>query len=184
MKHQAALTWAAIVLLAGISAGLGWWLGHRVLIPAEKAPPPGLVVVGEGDLLPSLVLPELESGQPFTVSGPGRPRLINYWASWCGPCREEMPALDAFAAQQGGNGVQVIGIALDTREDALAFQRQVPVAFTLLLESAGPSDSSVRLGNARGILPYTVLLDAQGRRVKTHYGAFPNAESVRRWAAD
>jgi hypothetical protein len=42
----------------------------------------------------------------------------------------------------------------------------------------------VRLGNARGILPYTVLLDAQGRLVKTHYGAFPNAESVRRWASD
>ncbi len=184
MKREAALTWVAIVLLAGLSAGLGWWLGHRVLIPAEKAPSPGVTVVKEGERLPSLVLPELESGEPFTVSGPGRPRLINYWASWCGPCREEMPALDAFAAQQGGDGVLVIGIALDTRDDALAFQRQVPVAFPLLLEPAGPADSSVRLGNARGILPYTVLLDTQGRVVKTHYGAFPNAGSVRRWAAD
>lgn len=184
MNRQAVFTWVAIVMLAAVSAGLGWWLGHRVLIPAEKAPPPGVTVVKEGDLLPSLVLPGLESGEPFTVSGPGRPRLINYWASWCGPCREEMPALDAFAAQQGANGVQVIGIALDTREDALAFQRQVPVAFPLLLETAGLADSSVRLGNARGILPYTVLLDAQGRLVKTHYGAFPNAEAVRRWTAD
>lgn len=184
MKPQAVLTWVAIVLLAGLSAGLGWWLGHRVLIPAEKAPPPGVVVVKPGDPLPSLVLPELESGQPFTVSGPGRPRLINYWASWCGPCRAEMPVLDAFAAQQGANGVQVIGIALDTRDEALAFQRQVPVAFPLLLETAGPSDSSVWLGNARGILPFTVLVDAQGRLVKTHYGAFPSVGSVRRWATD
>ena len=184
MKHQAALTWVAIVLLAGVSAGLGWWLGHRVLVPAEKAPPPGVTVVQEGEALPLLVLPRLESGQPFTVSGPGRPRLVNYWASWCGPCRDEMPVLDAFAAQQGANGVQVIGIALDTREEALAFQRQVPVAFPLLLETAGLGDSSVRLGNARGILPYTVLLDARGRLVKTHYGAFPNAEAVRRWATD
>lgn len=184
MKHQAALTWAAIVVLAGVSAGLGWWLGHRVLIPAEKAPPPGVTVVQEGQALPPLVLPELVSGEPFTVSGPGRPRLINYWASWCGPCREEMPVLDAFSAQQGDNGVQVLGIALDTRDDALAFQRQFPVAFPLLLEAAGPADSSVRLGNARGILPYTVLLDARGHLVKTHYGAFPNAESVRRWATD
>lgn len=184
MNRQAVITWVAIVLLAAISAGLGWWLGHRVLIPAEKAPPPGLTVVKEGDLLPSLVLPELESGKPFTVSGPGRTRVINYWASWCGPCREEMPALDAFAAQQGANGVQVIGIALDNREDALAFQRQVPVAFPLLLEPAGLADSSVQLGNARGILPFTALVDGQGRLVKTHYGAFPNAEAVRRWAAD
>lgn len=184
MKHQATLTWAAIVLLAGISAGLGWWLGHRVLIPAERAPPPGVTVVKEGGLMPTLVLPDLESGQPFTVSGPGRPRLINYWASWCGPCRDEMPALDAFAAQEGVNGTQVIGVALDNRDDALAFQRQVPVAFPLLLETAGLADSSVRLGNARGILPYTALLDAQGRLVKTHYGAFSSADAVRRWVAD
>lgn len=184
MNRQAVATWVAIVVLAGVSAALGWWLGHRVLIPAEKAPPPGVTVVKEGERLPPLVLPELQGGQAFTVSGPGRPRLINYWASWCGPCREEMPALDAFAREEGANGVQVIGIALDTREDALAFQRQVPVAFPLLLETPGPADSSVRLGNARGILPYTVLLDAQGRLVKTHYGAFPDAEAVRRWAVD
>ncbi len=184
MKHQATLTWAAIVLLAGLSAGLGWWLGHRVLIPAEKAPPPGVVVVEPGQPVHALVLPELESGHPFTVSGPGRPRLINYWASWCGPCREEMPVLDAFAAQQGASGVQVLGIALDTRADALAFQRQVSVGFTLLLETAGPADSSVWLGNARGVLPFTVLLDAQGRLVKTHYGAFPSVESVQRWVSD
>jgi len=184
MKHQAALTWTAIVLLAGLSAGMGWWLGHRVLIPAEKAPPPGVTVVKPGEILSTLVLPELESGKAFTVSGPGRPRLINYWASWCAPCRAEMPVLDAYAAQQGGSGVQVLGIALDTREDALAFQRQVPVGFTLLLETAGLADSSVRLGNARGILPYTVLLDTQGRVVKTHYGAFPDVDSVREWAND
>lgn len=184
MNRQAVATWVAIVVLAGVSAALGWWLGHRVLIPAEKAPPPGVTVVKEGERLPPLVLPELQGGQDFTVSGPGQPRLINYWASWCGPCREEMPALDAFAREEGANGVQVIGIALDTREDAVAFQRQVPVAFPLLLETPGPADSSVRLGNARGILPYTVLLDAQGRLVKTHYGAFPDAEAVRRWAVD
>ena len=184
MNRQAALTWVAIVVLAGVSAALGWWLGHRVLIPAEKAPPPGVTVVQTGEALPSLVLPGLLDGEPFTVSGPGRPRLINYWASWCGPCREEMPVLDAFAAQQGDNGVQVLGIALDTRDEALAFQRQFPVSFPLLIETAGPADSSVRLGNARGILPYTVLLDAQGRLVKTHYGAFPSVDAVRRWAAD
>lgn len=184
MKHQAALTWATIVLLAGISAGLGWWLGHRVLVPAEKPPPPGVTVVRPGDILPNLVLPELENGEAFTVSGPGRPRLVNYWASWCGPCRAEMPVLDAFAAQAGGSGVQVLGIALDTREDALAFQRQVSVAFPLLLEPPGLADSSVWLGNARGILPYTVLLDAQGRVVKTHYGAFPDEESVQQWVSE
>lgn len=184
MNRQAVLTWVAIALLAALSAGLGWWLGHRVLIPAEKPAPPGVEVVQPGGLLPPIVLPELESGEPFTVSGPGRVRLINYWASWCGPCRAEMPVLDAFSAEQDANGVLVLGIALDTRAEALAFQRQVPVQFPLLLETAGPADSSVWLGNARGILPFTVLVDGQGRLVKTHYGAFPSVASVRRWVAD
>jgi thiol-disulfide isomerase/thioredoxin len=182
MRRESVLTWSAIVALTIVCGALGWWLGHRLLLPPERAAPPGLVVVAKGDVLDRLVLPELESGAPFEVSGPGRVRLVNFWASWCGPCRAEMPVLDAFAAEQGGNGVQVIGIALDDRDDALAFQRQVPVAFPLLVEPAGPADSSARLGNARGILPYTVLIDAEGRLRKTHYGAFPDVDAVRRWA--
>ncbi|MFH2078611.1 MAG: TlpA family protein disulfide reductase, partial [Pseudomonadota bacterium] len=69
-----------------------------------------------------------------------------------------------------------------SRDEALAFIRDVPVEFQLLVENPGPGDSSVQLGNRRGILPYTVLIDADGRLLKTHYGAFPDAESVREWA--
>ena len=184
MKREAVFTWTAIVALGALSAGLGWWLGHRALMPAERPPPPGLVVVKIGEPLPDLAFPSLEDGAPTTVSGPGRIRLINYWASWCGPCRKEMPVLDAYAAEQGDNGIQVLGIALDTAEEARAFRRAVPVRFTLLLETPGPGDSSVRLGNARGILPYTVLVDAEGRLVKTHYGAVPDVEAVQAWVQD
>lgn len=184
MKREAALTWTAIIVLGGISAGLGWWLGQRTLTPAEQPPPPGLEVVKIGEPMPPLDFAPLDSGPPLVVSGPGRPRLINYWASWCGPCRKEMPVLDAYAAEQGGNGVQVIGVALDSPDEARAFLREVPVAFRLAVEIPGPGDSSVRLGNARGILPYTVLVDAQGRLAKTHYGAFPDVQAVRAWVRD
>ena len=184
MKREAVLTWAAILVLGSISAGLGWWLGHRTLLPAERPPPPGLTVLAVGDALPPLALPELDGGRMRSLSGPGRPRLINYWASWCGPCRKEMPVLDAYATEQGDNGVQVIGIALDTPAEARAFLREVPVGFTVLLETPGRGDSSVRLGNSRGILPYTVLVDAGGRLAKTHYGAFPDAAAVREWVRD
>lgn len=182
MGRDSFLGWAAIVVLTVVCGALGWWLGVKLLLPPERPPPPGLVVVAKGEPVSRLVLPELESGAPFDLSGPGRVRLVNFWASWCGPCVAEMPILDAYAAEQGSHGVQVIGVALDDREDALAFQRRVPVAFTLLVEPAGPGDSSVRLGNARGILPYTVLIDAEGRLRKTHYGAFPDVEAVRHWA--
>jgi thiol-disulfide isomerase/thioredoxin len=184
LKRDAALTWSAIVVLGLVSAGLGWWLGQRALLPSERPPPPGLKVVPIGATLPDLAFPTIDGGEPVRLAGPGRPRLINYWASWCGPCRKEMPVLDAYAAEQGGNGVQVIGIALDSADEAAAFRRTVPVSFLLLLETPGPGDSSVRLGNTRGILPYTVLVDAEGRLAKTHYGAFPDVEAVRAWVRD
>ncbi|MBW8311167.1 MAG: TlpA family protein disulfide reductase [Rhizobium sp.] len=181
MKRDAILTWGAIVVLGGLSAWLGWWLGQRALMPDEKPAPPGMVITEVGQPVPGLALPDLRSGELVTVSGPGRTRLINYWASWCGPCRKEMPVLDAYARQQGGNGVKVVGIALESPDEALAFLREVPVEFTLLVENPGPGDSSVQLGNRRGILPYTVLLDASGTLLATHYGAFPDPESVQAW---
>lgn len=181
MTRRDVITWAAIAALGGLSAWLGVWVGHRVMTPAEQPPPPGLVEVQPGQALPALTLADLRSGEPAALSAPGRPRLINYWASWCGPCREEMPVLDAFAASQGDNGVEVVGIAMESREDALAFLAEVPVGFRLLVESPGPRDSSVQLGNRRGILPFTALVDAQGRLVKTHYGAFPDVAAVEAW---
>ncbi len=182
MARKDWLAWAGIVLLGATCAGLGWWLGQRLLWPAEQPAPAGLAVYREGDAVPaSLVVADLRTGEPIALGVPGRVRLVNFWASWCGPCREEMPALDAFAAEQGGNGVEVIGVALDTRPEAEAFLAQVPVRFRLGLEANGPRDASVQLGNARGILPYTVLVGADGRVLRTHYGAFPDAQAVADW---
>ena len=181
MKRSDVLTWSAIVLMGFVCAGLGWWLGERMLWPAERPPPPGVAVVKVGEPVPAWIFDALDGGEPITLSGPGRPRLVNYWASWCGPCRKEMPVLDAYAGQQGGDGVQVVGIALDSPDEARAFLREVPVRFRLAVETPGPGDSSIRLGNARGILPYTVLVDAQGRVARTHYGAFADVAAVEAW---
>src|SRR5690606_6849418 len=140
----------------------------------------GLQVVARGERVPAeLALPSRRGEGQVVLGGPGRRRVVNFWASLWALCREEMPALDASAADQGEGGVQVIGVALDSRAEAEAFLRQVPVGFELALETAGPLDSSVRPGNARGILPYTVLIGADGRLLKTHYGAFPDVAAVR-----
>ena len=177
-------TWLAVVVFGGLSAALGWWIAHRVEDRAGPPPPAGLVVVAAGEVVPDLRLPDLRTGTPRPLVEPGRPRLLNYWASWCAPCREEMPLLDAFAASQGVDGVEVVGIALDSPEDAGRFLAEVPVAFPLLVETPGPADSSVVLGNRRGVLPFTALVDADGRLLATHYGPFPDAAAIADWVSN
>ncbi|MBB5015442.1 TlpA disulfide reductase family protein [Rehaibacterium terrae] len=173
----------AIVAVAVLAGAAGLWAGRWWSLPAEQPVPAGVTVAKVGDLRPDLHLPDLD-GMPQPLSRwDGRPLLINFWASWCGPCIEEMPLLDAFAAEQGDNGVQVLGIALDSAEAVHAFLEQVPVRYPILLDSPAADDSSVRLGNTRGVLPYSVLIAADGRVRKQKLGVFSAAE-LRRWATE
>lgn len=187
---------AKVLLVAGIAgvlgAGLGIWLngpgpllrteaGQRVLQDAiaatAPAPPPGLVVASRGAPVPVIELPALD-GKPVRLPSayPGRPVLINLWASWCGPCIKEMPELDRYAASQGTTGTQVVGIALDDADAVQAFLQRVPVRYPILLERPGPRDAGVQLGNPKGVLPYTALVSAQGRLLKQKIGPFEPGE--------
>ncbi|WP_051304950.1 TlpA family protein disulfide reductase [Chitinilyticum litopenaei] len=100
----------------------------------------------------------------------GKPLIINYWASWCSPCREEMPELAALQRQHGQN-LTILGIALDERSAVQAFLQQTPVNYPVLLgDFAGISALMVEQGNEKRGLPYTVLFDAQGREVARFSG--------------
>lgn len=186
---------AALAALAGV--GLSLWLnppaplmrteiGQRALqdVLAATAPPPpeGLAIARRGETIPTLELPALDGGlMQLPQVHAGRPQLINLWASWCGPCIEEMPELDRFANQQGSEGTQVIGIALDDADAVRAFLERVPVRYPILIDAAGPADAGVQLGNVKGVLPYTVLVDAQGRLLKQKIGPFRDGE-IDSWA--
>jgi thiol-disulfide isomerase/thioredoxin len=160
-------------------------LGKTVLrewLRGAEHVPDGLVVVLPGDTVVPFALPELD-GSIRRLPTPGRITLINYWASWCGPCREEMPVLADYAKRQGSNGVQVVGIALDDAVPARQFFGVGNYGFPSAVEAAGERDSSVRLGNTRGILPYSVLIGADGRLLDSHRGAFDDLEALEEWIA-
>ena len=186
-----AVWWVAgIAAAAGLSAGA--WLTRPTspplpsmnapAAPLESATPVQGVRVGE--LLPAFTLPDLD-GMPvqFPDRFKGKPLLINVWASWCAPCIEEMPELARFAARHADDGPQVVGIALDTPGAVLDFLGNVPVYYPIVIETPGPNDASVKLGNSQGLLPYSVLLDAHGRVLKQKLGPFKAGE-IDAWVAD
>ena len=181
----AGLGFAASLLVSGSPLLLRSELGQRALawwMSATSTPPAHLVVARRGEVLPPLRLSAMD-GRVVSLPADyaGRPVLINLWASWCGPCVREMPALQRFHAQQGGNGVQVVGIALDDPGAVREFLARAGVRYPILIDAPGPTDAGVRLGNPKGVLPYSVLVSADGRLLRQHLGPLADDE-IAQWA--
>jgi len=99
-----------ILAVAVLAAALGGWLQHESRLARVPA---GVVVAQVGEPAPALELPDLQ-GHPHRLADyRGRRVLLNFWASWCGPCLDELPALDKMQAKFGENGPIVLGIAMD-----------------------------------------------------------------------
>jgi thiol-disulfide isomerase/thioredoxin len=191
---------AVLAALAGAGASLlfqpriaqrlaGTDAGQRVLDAALKAksaaPPPGVIVAERGDIVPAMTLLDPDGRKvALPAAWAGRPTLVNLWATWCAPCLKEMPDLQAFAAQQGPAGVRVVGIALDDAAAVRDFLRAHGIRYPVLVDAPGPADAGVRLGNPAGVLPYSVLVSAEGRVLKTRIGPFEDAAGIADWALD
>jgi cytochrome c biogenesis protein CcmG/thiol:disulfide interchange protein DsbE len=120
------------------------------------------------------------AGKTVDVSAdPGRVRVIDFWASWCDPCREEMPALDALLREQGARGLAIYGVSFDEDlEQVREFQRQVTVSFPILWDRGGSRYSALyRIDR----LPTTFVVDRRGviRFVHQAYDASIAAETRR-----
>jgi thiol-disulfide isomerase/thioredoxin len=172
-----------LVLAAAVAAGAVGIVAELHLRHAGPGAnePATATAPAPGDPMPEIALPGLD-GRIVRLPEDfrGRPLLLNFWASWCAPCLEEMPALQRFAGEQAGN-VRVVGIALDEAEAVRGFLAHTPVDYPILLDSPGGNDASVRLGDSRGVLPYSVLVDADGRIVKARTGPFGPGE-IAGWA--
>lgn len=112
--------------------------------------------------------PDLQGRPQPLAQWKGKPMLLNFWATWCPPCVKEMPELDALHKRHAG--VQFLGLAVDSSPNVVKFVSKVPVSYTLLIAGAGSIDIMRKLGNGPGGLPFTVLLDADGRITKQILG--------------
>lgn len=106
---------------------------------------------------------DMPDGQVMKLSAfQGKPLVINFWATWCPPCIEEMPLLDVFYQQNSSNGWQVVGLAIDQPSRVRQFLSQHAVSYPVGLAGLTGTALGTQLGNAQGGLPFTVVLDAQG----------------------
>lgn len=100
----------------------------------------------------------------------GKTIIVNFWATWCPPCREEMPDLSALHTQYQGQNVVVLGLAIDALAPVKDFQTESPVSYPLYIAEDEGMVLSAQLGNKKGVLPYTAIIDTKGRVAQTFYG--------------
>lgn len=106
----------------------------------------------------------------------GKILVVNYWATWCPPCREEMPMFSALHKKYQANGVQFVGIGIDSVDKIREYQMSEKIAYPLLVGTLDAMRSSQGLGNTAQALPFTVLINRQGQLDTVKLGKFTEAE--------
>ncbi len=120
--------------------------------------------------LPEFTLGDL-SGTPRSIrSWPGKSMIVNFWATWCAPCRREIPLLRELQKQHGAEGFQIVGVAVDIREDVVKYAQEIGIDYPVLIGEQDGIDAVNTFGQGSIGFPFTVFTDNQGRIVLFHLG--------------
>lgn len=159
-----------ILGLTTLAAVIGGYTQHRLHQP--QAPDAALI----SRRLHALQLPDLD-GRPHRLDEyRGHRVLLNFWASWCQPCLEELPTLVRMQAKFGEHGAIIVGIAMDEPARVSAFLAMHPVNYPILLGQFTAPSTSLLAGDSDEVLPYSVLLDSEGQVIGTHRGALSESQ--------
>ena len=168
----------SVFLFVGVAV-LGLAIGVAAALLTRPSPPqPGTVGAGVGDYRPDFRHGDL-SGQWVSADDfDGRLLLVNFWATWCAPCRREMPVLQA-ADHEHGERLAVVGIAIDDPGPVRDFVEELGIEYPILVGAADVMATQQAWGNSAGALPYTVLVDQEGIVRWQHLGEVSAEELAR-----
>jgi thiol-disulfide isomerase/thioredoxin len=117
-----------------------------------------------------------EGGTLFMKALQGKPLLINFWATWCPPCIEELPLIDAFFNQHKSKSFQVVGLAVDQPSMVRRYLSQRPLSFPVGLAGFNGTELGKTLGNSQSVLPFSVIFDAKGRLLAQKAGKLDQSD--------
>ena len=167
-----------IVAVSSMAALAGYYVGkpQTLSLPSPESTP----TADAPARLLALTLPDL-SGKPQSLAQwKGKVLVVNFWATWCPPCKEEMPEFSRINTKYALNGVQFVGISIDSVDKVIAFQQETQVSYPLLISNLETLDLSSDLGNRAKALPFTVILrpDGSPQHIKLGKYATPDLEKT------
>lgn len=180
-----------LVVLLGTGVGVALrksGLGANNDIPANQIDPPIVVNASSADkqqaISQLLAKPYKDlKGHPTSLKQyAGKILVINFWASWCAPCRVEMPDFSLLSQTYAAKGVQFVGIALDDIKDVQDFLKTSPVSYPIAIGTLNTLDILIPLGNPSGGMPFTLIVDGKGQLRDTHLGKMDKLQLENRLA--
>jgi thiol-disulfide isomerase/thioredoxin len=183
-----------VVVVAGSAGFLAYRASQTSQGSVTAAPEPGAMAApagGDGaaepevpstnkpvvpDTLPDITLADLDGKPTKLASFGGRPLMINFWATWCAPCRREIPLLNKIRVERQAQNAEIVGIAVDFKEDVLKFLKKTPLTYPLLIgeEDGLAAASAFGMGMA---FPFSVFVDSKNRILTIKIGELHENEA-------
>jgi thiol-disulfide isomerase/thioredoxin len=158
-----------IGVIAVLFTAIGIYFGVKQYEPAAAEP----AVVSQ---FFAQSMPDIK-GQPQALEQwRGKPLVVNFWATWCAPCVEEMPELTQLQSDLSESKVQILGIGIDSPSNIVEFSQKHKIGYPLYVAGMSGTELSRQFGNKAGGLPFTVLIDSKGLISKTYLGRLKMAE--------
>jgi thiol-disulfide isomerase/thioredoxin len=155
--NKTSTTWA-LGVVAAIALATGAYFGLRQEAPADAT------------MLLALSLPDATGKEQSIGQWRGKVVVVNFWATWCEPCRKEMPEFMRAQTEFGPRGLQFVGIAVDQADKVDRFAKDLGLNYPTLIGGYGAVELSKTLGNRIAALPFTIIVDRQGRVAHTQLG--------------